>query len=376
MGSVVCRWEEPKSITGGHDPTESGRGPSKVQTPGVEAAMDFVKGRKVPGVSLAPTSVKEEMQKELERRRKLREQRAAEAEALAAVAAAAAVEGARAAAATGGTVPAVLSSDVGAAPGSPTSAPTTQQEALAPEPSAVSSPMRQHLQQQLEQRFGSPDRMGSGSRVMAPTASFLRRSMSAFAADPDAMRPLSPSYSWVQRRAPSVTFGPAPPRDSSSSRGRGHRFSRDPGPGAYDPDPVSVSYQTRPPAAVFLQAPRYPSPPASSLPSAEALAMWRSVNVGEALDRLKRRVPAAFLNTAGERPAAVVIEEEVEGAEGQEGVVPQVSVPWDCAHCRTFKAHLHWCYGELHITMKPLPLPLIEFSGSMHDGQFVHINTQ
>jgi hypothetical protein len=93
------------------------------------------------------------------------------------------------------------------------------------------------------------------------------------------------------------------------------RYSRDPGPGQYDPELAdgALSRMTRSPAAVFGTAPRgaadpYGSPTRSGGAAAAAAAdvAWLDRDPGAALDFTRRRVPAAMIlpEAAVARPAA------------------------------------------------------------------------
>ena len=275
-------------------------------TPGLEAAIDFVKGRRPMGaVAFGGPSVRGQIQEELERRRQAREvrqqqrlqqqlERAASSPSPERVQHAGrgfaspervpahAGEGGPVGEASLGAASSVAPSPARLRPASAGGA--TVASAGGAQPTA--NPSRLSLRASLRASSQHPPGL-----LLHPAT---QRSVSV---DPArASRSISPSFALIERRAPSVAFGPPPGTTTTPSRrssSTGHpRYSTEPGPGAYsvyDSFSMSRTLSTaaRPPSAVFLAAPRAPNHNATGWqPSAEGLVAWQSMDAGRARDLL------------------------------------------------------------------------------------------
>ncbi|EFJ42825.1 hypothetical protein VOLCADRAFT_97073 [Volvox carteri f. nagariensis] len=101
---------------------------------------------------------------------------------------------------------------------------------------------------------------------------------------------LTPSYTLVEKRAPAVSFSPVRQRPHSQPR-----YSRDPGPGHYDPGVAdgAISRLARSPAAVFGTARRSAADPYDSPTRRDgaAAAPTPSVQISDDNGRLLERIP-------------------------------------------------------------------------------------
>ncbi|GFR40593.1 hypothetical protein Agub_g1173, partial [Astrephomene gubernaculifera] len=160
------------------------------------------------------------------------------------------------------------------------------------------------------------------------------------ASDPRVTAAVMPSYALVQKRAPVTTFSPA--RTVAPSP----RYSREPGPGHYDPQlaDTALSRMARSPAPFFGGArrsvvvssshggeaadggsPTHAGASSAAAASAAAEVAWLYRDPAAALDYTKRRVPAAVILPA---PSAMQRRQgELEGEGADEGTAVGLHQP-------------------------------------------------